>query len=312
MISGFMIVKDVLKPGYPFVEAVASALPICDEFLISEGYSTDGTFEVVKRLSALNKKIRVFRQKWPTSKRSSVLAEVTNVIRKKCKFNYIFSIQANEIIHEESLDFIKFLPEMCPEIHTFSFPYLHLVGNYKFGEDFRLRFSKNLEGVVATSDACTLGLSKAFIVSEAFKSLRNPRRLLWYIGRGIEWAYANSGTSYLSKAMYLPKPIFRYWSLFPRNFLEKCTKHAEMFNLPEFNKTRGILEKCMNNYSSFWAKALELARSGVICFPGFNYPDRFGAVNEKDHPSLIQSLISDLHADAYYVREETLNLIKGL
>ena len=43
MISGFMIVKDVLRQGYPFVEAIASALPICDEFLISDGYSTDGT-----------------------------------------------------------------------------------------------------------------------------------------------------------------------------------------------------------------------------------------------------------------------------
>jgi len=37
MISGFIILKDVLKQGYPFVEAIASALPICDEFLIAEG-----------------------------------------------------------------------------------------------------------------------------------------------------------------------------------------------------------------------------------------------------------------------------------
>lgn len=68
MISGFMIVKNVLKQGYPFVEAIASALPICDEFLISDGYSTDGTFEILKRISSLNKKIRIFRYNWPKTK----------------------------------------------------------------------------------------------------------------------------------------------------------------------------------------------------------------------------------------------------
>jgi len=35
-----MIVKDVLSQEYPFMEAIAQALPICDEFLISDEYST--------------------------------------------------------------------------------------------------------------------------------------------------------------------------------------------------------------------------------------------------------------------------------
>ncbi len=100
MISGFMIVKDVLKQGYPFVEAVVSSLPICDEFLISEGYSTDGTFEIVQKMANLNKKIKVFRQEWPREKRYSILADVTNWIRAKCSHDYMFCIQANEIVHE--------------------------------------------------------------------------------------------------------------------------------------------------------------------------------------------------------------------
>ena len=85
-----MIVKDVLKPGYPFVEAVASALPLCDEFLISEGYPTDGTYEVVKRISELNKKVKIFRQEWPREKRISIIGEVTNAIRARCRYDYIF------------------------------------------------------------------------------------------------------------------------------------------------------------------------------------------------------------------------------
>jgi len=61
MISGFMTLKNVVKTGYPFVEAIAASLPVCDEFLISEGYSTDSTYEICEKLAQLNKKIKVFR-----------------------------------------------------------------------------------------------------------------------------------------------------------------------------------------------------------------------------------------------------------
>jgi len=90
MISGFMIVKNVLEQGYPFVEAIASALPICEEFLISDGYSTDGTFETIEKISKLNSKVKVFRQEWPNIKSANALTEVTNGLRKKCRFEYIF------------------------------------------------------------------------------------------------------------------------------------------------------------------------------------------------------------------------------
>jgi hypothetical protein len=310
MISGFMIVKDLLKPGYPFVEAVASALPVCDEFLISDGYSTDGTFEVVQRMSELNKKIKVSRQKWPIAKRLTVLADVTNAIKAKCSYDYIFSVQANEIVHEDSAEFIKALPEMCPEVQTFSLPFLHLLSNYKFSEEFRLRFSRNLPSIVAVGDAWALGPSKAFVVSEAFKSLKSPRKFLRYIGRGVEWTYANSCGNVLSRAVYLPKPVFRYWSLFPRDYLEKCVKHAEMFNLPEFHETISTLRSHVDDDpSSFWRIAAELARKGPL---GFKYPKGFRVVNNEDHPRVMLGLISDSHVKSYYVREEVLDLIRGL
>jgi len=187
-----MIVKDVLKPGYPFVEAIAAALPICDEFLISDGYSTDGTYEIAQKISQLNKKVKVFRQEWPKEKKLTILSEVTDAIRRKCKFDYIFYVQANEIIHEENQDFIKALPQMLPEVHTFTFPYIQLLESYKWTEEFRLRFTKNLPEIVAIGDAWSLGPSRIFTKLEAFRSLKHPRKLLRYLGRGIEWTYANN------------------------------------------------------------------------------------------------------------------------
>lgn len=309
MISGFMIVKDVLKQGYPFVEAIASALPVCNEFLISDGYSSDGTYEVVQRISKLNRKVKIFRQRWPVERTPTVLADVTNSLKRKCRFEFVFSVQANEIVHEESAEFIRTLPEMLPDVYTFSFPYLQLLQNYKFAQEYRLRFSRNLEGVAAIDDGWTLGPTRTFIRSEILKSLRNPRKLLRYFGKGVELAYANSGNYYFSRAVYLPKPVFRYWSLFPRNFLEKCAGHAEIFGIAEFSDIINSLKSRVDDASSFWELASQLFKKTVN---GMNYPAAYAVVKESEHPMLIRGLISDSSMSSYRVRDEILELIKTL
>ena len=306
MISGFMIVKDVLKQGYPFVEAIASALPICDEFLISDGYSTDGTYEVVKRISSLNSKVKVYRQQWPTKKSTTLLADVTNKLRSKCRFQYILSVQANEIIHEQSAPFIKALPSMFPKVDTFSFPFIQFLNKYKFAEGFRLRFSKNYPGIVAKGDAWTLGASATFINTKILKSFAHPRRFYYYVTKGVEFVHANPCYDYLSRATYLPNPIFRYWALFPKNFLEKCQSHRELFQMAKFKKSYDALNAHVNDPEIFWrlgAEFLEFAE-------GEQYPEAFGSVERKNHPAIIQEFISNPHANQYYVREEMFELLR--
>jgi hypothetical protein len=107
--------------------------------------------------------------------------EVTNAIRAKCSYDYIFFYQANEVVHEKDVEFLRALPEICPDFNTFSLPFLHLVRDYRFFEDFRLRLSRNIKDIVAVIDAWTLGPSKAFTNSETRKGLRHPRRMLQYI-----------------------------------------------------------------------------------------------------------------------------------
>ena len=211
-------------------------------------------------------------------------------------------------MHEADIDFIKKLPEILPEVNTFSFPYLHLMGNYRWAEDFRLRFCKNIDGIVAIGDASTLGPSKAFTNSEALKSLRNPRKLLNYVGRGIEWTYMNSGFNTFSRSMYLPKPIFRYWSLFPRDFLEKSKNHAEMFSMPGFYETIDVLKDKVDDYDFFWQKASGLFRAK---HSGVNIP-AFGVVNKEDHPKIMHDFISNPNIDSYSIRQKVLKSIETL
>lgn len=308
LISGFMVLKNVLKTGYPFVESIAASLQICDEFLISEGYSTDGTFEVLEKIAKLNPKIKVFRQQWPSAKKYSVIAEVTNLVRAKCSGDYIFSVQANEVVHEDSVEFIKALPEMRPEINTFSLPFVHLVKDYKFYEDFRLRFSKNIGVVVAVCDAWTLGPSESFTNQECRKALTHPRRLRQYINKGIEWTYANTISSPHSKAIYLAKPLYRYWSLFPIDYLEKCQKHIEMFGLENLREDIQLLKNHLDDPSAFWRAAAEIRRKEL----NFHYPDALGMVKLEEHPKVVRDLIADTSFTSYRVREEVLDSIRDL
>lgn len=303
-----MTLKNVVKTGYPFVEAIAASLPICDEFLISEGYSMDGTYEVLEKMAGLNKKIKVFRQEWPSARRYSVIADVTNMVRAKCNGDYLLSIQANEIIHEENTTFLRALPEIYPKGTSFSLPFIHLARDYRFYEDFRVRFTKNVDNIVAVSDAWTMGPSKSFTKTETLKGIRHPKRLLQYIYKGIEWTYANPGVSTLSRAIYLPKPVYRYWSLFPSDYLEKCQKHVEMFGLDYLGGVIEVLKSEVDKPEVFWKKAADIRREEL----DFHYPDVLGRVKVEEHPKIVKELLVDLSLTQYQIRDEVLNSIKDL
>ncbi len=309
MISGFMIVKDVLRQGYPFVEAIASALPVCDEFLVSDGYSTDGTYEVLQKIANANPKVEVHREKWPNRKDVTVLAEVTNSIRAKCSHQYILSLQANEVIHQESAPFIKALPEMFPNVATFSFPFIQFLDKYKFAEGFRLRLAKNQPWIVAKGDAWTLGASSEFTRRKVLRSIVRPRRFYYYLSKGVEFVHANPGFDYLSRAMYLPNPVFRYWALFPRNFLEKCRRHAEIFPLAKFTKSYDELKANMDNPEVFWRLASEFLEFSE---GKEHYLKEFGSTPKDKHPAIMQQFVSNPQAKEYYVREELYDMIKNL
>jgi glycosyltransferase involved in cell wall biosynthesis len=311
MISGFMIVKDVLKQGYPFVEAIVSALPVCDEILVSDGYSVDGTYEVLEKISHVNPKVKIYRYRWPDKKDTSVLVDVTNELRKKCHFQYIFSIQANEVLHEKSVPFIRALPSIFPNVDTFSFPYLQLLSKYKFTEEYRLRFSRNLPWVEAVWDAWTLGTTKAFVRSKALKGLIHPNELFLYLHYGVGFMYANSCYSPISRsrAIYLPEPVFRYWSLFPFNFLEKFEKHSDLFKLQGFQESSDKLRSYANSPETFWKLGYEALKQTQFK-DMLNYPELFASVDKADHPAIIQEFISNPNADRYYVRKELFEIAK--
>lgn len=144
-ISGLMVIRNGIRLGYPFVEAIASILKLCDEYIIVDYYSDDGTYEILLKLSYKNNKIKLLRSKWPQhSACGSAIAVATNEAMSLCNNNKIFYQQADEVYHENSLPHLyKFINLKTAK--SVSFKFLHfrngfnkIISNPTYNEALRI------------------------------------------------------------------------------------------------------------------------------------------------------------------------------
>ncbi|HUI27901.1 MAG TPA: glycosyltransferase, partial [Candidatus Kryptonia bacterium] len=102
-ISGFSFVRNAVELYYPVVESIRSILPICDEFVIAAGDSTDGTTELLRTID--DPKLKIIETVWDQSlfKRGAINAQQTNLALDACRGDWCFYLQADEVMHEQEL-----------------------------------------------------------------------------------------------------------------------------------------------------------------------------------------------------------------
>jgi hypothetical protein len=148
-VCGFTIVRNALKFGYPVTESIRSLLPLCDQFLVSVGNSEDETIELIRSIDS--PKIRIMESTWDDSLRSGgrVLAAETNKAFDSIgpEYDWVFYIQADEVLHEQYLPVIKAGMEQWnerPEAEGLLFHYLHFYGTYDYVGDSRRWYRKEI------------------------------------------------------------------------------------------------------------------------------------------------------------------------
>lgn len=134
-ISGFTMVRNATKLYYPIKEAIASILPICDEFVVAIGDCDpdDTTMEQIKSLNS--PKIKIINTVWDLEKypRGMEHAHQTDIAKEACTGDWLFYVQSDEVVHESDLPRIK---QRCEELlHDTSvdgilFKYRHFWGDY--------------------------------------------------------------------------------------------------------------------------------------------------------------------------------------
>ncbi|MFI5395128.1 MAG: hypothetical protein ACHQ9S_06300 [Candidatus Binatia bacterium] len=132
-VSGFSFVRNAIDLQYPVVEAITSVLPLCDEFIVVAGNSSDGTTELLRSIDS--PKLQIVESVWDPALcvGGAIFAQQTNLALDRCSGDWAFYIQADEIVHERDLPIIeaqtrRYLNE--PRVEALLFDYLHFFGSY--------------------------------------------------------------------------------------------------------------------------------------------------------------------------------------
>jgi glycosyltransferase involved in cell wall biosynthesis len=132
-ISGFTFIRNGLVLGYPFVSAIQSLLPLCDEIIVNVPRSTDGTLEAVRQIG--DPKIRIIESEWDEAQRTSGLAmsHHTNLALDQCTGDWCVYIQGDEVLHEDTLPAMRAAMERelnNAAVQGLLVDYTHFYGSY--------------------------------------------------------------------------------------------------------------------------------------------------------------------------------------
>jgi hypothetical protein len=134
-ISGFSFARNATLLYYPVAQAVASILPLVDEFVfaLGEGDPADRTREALEALGS--PKLRILDTRWDLEAfpRGMVHAQQTDLAKAQCSGDWLFYLQADEVIHERYLPLIRQRCEALldrPDVEGLLFGYKHFWGDY--------------------------------------------------------------------------------------------------------------------------------------------------------------------------------------
>ena len=158
-VAGFTFIRNAIKFDYPIVEAITSILPLCDEFVVAVGNSSDETRALINGIGS--EKIRIIDTIWDDRLREGgrVLAVETDKAFSAISsdVDWCFYIQGDEVIHE------KYLPAIAesmaqwqndPNVEGLLFNYTHFYGSYDYVGDSR-RWYKREVRIVRRSPSVT-------------------------------------------------------------------------------------------------------------------------------------------------------------
>ncbi|MBI1821796.1 MAG: glycosyltransferase [Nitrospirae bacterium] len=146
-ISGATFGKNLIELDYPVVEAISSILPIVDEFVVNVGKSEDDTLKLIQSIKS--PKIKIIESVWDDSLRKDglIFSQQANIAISACKGDWIFYMNADEVIHEKELPAILKSVEKNQkkkEVLGLMFWYYHFDGDFwsvnpwKYRKEIRL------------------------------------------------------------------------------------------------------------------------------------------------------------------------------
>lgn len=277
-ISGFTMVKNADKLYYPIKQSILSILPIVDEFVVALGDcdADDKTKSIIESIN--NPKVKIIHTVWDLKQypNGTENAHQTDIAKKHCTGDWLFYLQADEVIHEKYLPFIK---QRCAEllynkeVEGLLFSYRHFWGDYNHYVDSHGWYPNEIRIIRNEKDI------------HSWESAQSFRR----IPNFDEKNYRQQNGTYKLKVAAVAAEVFHYGWVRPPQLMQSKKKaldtihkgkeqadhlyktrttyfnYGPMKRIPVFKATHpAVMKTWVENFN--WASELD--------YSGNTYPDR--------------------------------------
>ena len=150
-LSGYTTTLNCIKQGYPFRESIKSLLGFCNEVVIVDGGSSDGTWEEIQEWAKEEDRLLIHQENrdWD-HKRFAVFDGLQKAVaRSLCTQEFCWQQDVDEIVHEDDYEKVKYLINNFPkDLELVALPVIEYWGGpEKVRADinpWKWRLSKNL------------------------------------------------------------------------------------------------------------------------------------------------------------------------
>lgn len=110
-ISGYIHVLNPEQHGYPYIESITSMLGFCDEVVVVDGGSSDGSSEKIR---ALGEKVNLIVRQWDWNEPGmDGLQKAFG--RAMCNGEFLWQQDADEVVHEDDYEKIRKIVKRFPK-----------------------------------------------------------------------------------------------------------------------------------------------------------------------------------------------------
>jgi glycosyltransferase involved in cell wall biosynthesis len=130
-ISGYTTTRDCISQNYPYESTVSSLLSFCDEVVVYEGGSKDGTWERLESLAADEPRLKVYREvmDWDHPRFAVFDGLLKAKARGKCTKDFCWQMDSDEVVHEDDKEkILKLVTSFPHEFDLIALPVIEYWG----------------------------------------------------------------------------------------------------------------------------------------------------------------------------------------
>lgn len=105
-LSGCVFIRNTFEGAFCLFESMHQLMPLCDEFIVMDLGSDDGTLEVLRGIEKANDKLKVVSGTFHKQD-ASVFADLANELVAMCNYPNVLYYQSDEIWHEDLIEVTK-------------------------------------------------------------------------------------------------------------------------------------------------------------------------------------------------------------